>query len=185
MYSTENNFVKLGHVVFGRPFVKRFALCYRTVVCPVCSIPSVTLVYCGQTVGRIKMKLGTQVGLGSGHIVLDGEPGPLPQSGTDPPIFGPYQLWLNGSTNQDATWYEGRPRPRPHCITWRPSSPSEKGHSPSPPNIRPISIVAKRSPIPATAKHLLWPPIVMGRPLYFCSVVSSTFFFLYLSFFLA
>ena len=25
-------------VVFGRPFVKRFALCYRTVVCPVCDV---------------------------------------------------------------------------------------------------------------------------------------------------
>ena len=31
-----------------------------------------------QTVGRIKMKLGLQVGLGPGHIVLDGEPAPLP-----------------------------------------------------------------------------------------------------------
>jgi len=30
---------------------------------------SVTLVYCGQTVGWIKVKLGTQVGLGPGHIV--------------------------------------------------------------------------------------------------------------------
>jgi len=29
----------------------------------------VTLVYCDQTVGRIKMKLGMQVGLGPGHIV--------------------------------------------------------------------------------------------------------------------
>ena len=56
-------------------------------VCPVClsdclSCPalslSVTLVYCGQTVGRIKMKLGMQVGLGPGHIVLDGDPAPLP-----------------------------------------------------------------------------------------------------------
>jgi len=28
-------------------------------------------VYCGQTVGRIKMKLGMQVGLGPGHIELD------------------------------------------------------------------------------------------------------------------
>jgi len=26
------------------------------------------LVYCGQAVGRIKMKLGMQVGLGPGHI---------------------------------------------------------------------------------------------------------------------
>ena len=25
-------------VVFGRPFVKRFALCYQTVVCPVLSV---------------------------------------------------------------------------------------------------------------------------------------------------
>jgi len=33
--------------------------------------------------------------------------------------------------DQDATWYEGRPRPRPHCVTWGPSyPPSEKGHRP-------------------------------------------------------
>jgi len=32
-----------------------------------------TLVYCVQTVGRIKMKLGTRVGLGPSHIVLDGD----------------------------------------------------------------------------------------------------------------
>jgi len=40
---------------------------------------SVTLVYCGQTVGWIKMKLGTQVGLGTGNIVLDGDPAPPPR----------------------------------------------------------------------------------------------------------
>ena len=40
----------------------------------VCPVLSVTLVYCGQTVGRIKMQLGTQVGLGPGHIVLSGDP---------------------------------------------------------------------------------------------------------------
>jgi len=45
--------------------------------CPVCL--SVTLVYYGQTVGWIKTKLGTQVGLGPGHIVLDGDPAPPPQ----------------------------------------------------------------------------------------------------------
>jgi len=39
------------------------------------------LVYCGQTVGWIKMKLGIQVGLGPGHIVLDGDPAPPPQTG--------------------------------------------------------------------------------------------------------
>ena len=34
-----------------------------------------------------------------------------------------------------------------------PSCPSQKGHSPSL-NFRPMSIVAKRSPISATAEHL-------------------------------
>ena len=56
--------------------MKRFALCYRTIVCLSCL--SVTLVYCGQTVGWIKMKLGMQVGLGPGHTVLDVDPAPPP-----------------------------------------------------------------------------------------------------------
>jgi len=51
----------------------------------VCPVLSVTLVYCGQTVGWIKMKLGMQVGLGSGHIVLDGDAAPLPKKGAEPP----------------------------------------------------------------------------------------------------
>ena len=55
--------------------------CYQTVV-SVCRVGlSVTLVYCGQRVGWIKMKLGTEVGLGPGHIVLDGDPAPPPQKG--------------------------------------------------------------------------------------------------------
>ena len=33
------------------------------------------------------MKHGVPVGLGSRHIVLDGDPGPLPQRGTAPPQF--------------------------------------------------------------------------------------------------
>ena len=40
------------------------------------------------------MKLGTQVALDPGDIVLNGDPAPLPQKGT-PPIFGPYLLWPN------------------------------------------------------------------------------------------
>ena len=50
---------------------------------PVCLF--VTLVYCGRTVGWIKMKLDMQVGLGpAGHIVLDGDRAILPQRGTAP-----------------------------------------------------------------------------------------------------
>ena len=82
---------------FGRPFVKWFALCYRSVVCLSClsvclSVLSVTLVYCGQTVRQIMMKLGMQVGLGPGHTMLDGDPAPLPQKGLEPP----YVLWPGG-----------------------------------------------------------------------------------------
>ena len=98
---------------FGRPFVKRFALCYRSVVCPVCL--SVTLVYCGQTVGRIKMKLGIQVGLGPGHIVLGGDPAPPPLKGHSPAIFGPYLLRTNSCMDQDVTWCGCRPRPERLC----------------------------------------------------------------------
>ena len=40
------------------------------------SLLCVTLVYCSQTVGSIKIKLGVEVGLGLGHIVLDGDAAP-------------------------------------------------------------------------------------------------------------
>ena len=54
--------------------------------CLSCPVLSVTLVYCVQTVGFgwIKMKLSMHVGLGPGHIVLGGDPAPLPQKGTAP-----------------------------------------------------------------------------------------------------
>ena len=102
-------------------------------VCPVLSILSVTLVYCGQTVGRFKMKLGMQVGLGPGLIVLGGDPAPPPLKGHSPhPIFGPYLLRPNGCIDQ-VTWYGGRPRPRRLCVTWGPSPlPTKGGEPPSP-----------------------------------------------------
>jgi len=90
----------------------------------VCPVLSVTFVHCVQTIGRIKMKLGMRVGLGPGHIVLDGDPAPPPQH--SPPIFGPYPLRPNGCIDQDATWYGGRPRPRRHCVRWGPRSPLPK-----------------------------------------------------------
>ena len=43
--------------------------------CPVC-LSVCLLVYCGQTVGWIKMSLDTEVGLGPGDVVLDGDPAP-------------------------------------------------------------------------------------------------------------
>jgi len=65
-------------------------------------------------------------------------------------------LWPNGWTNQAEIWHTGRPRLLPHCARWGPSSPL-KGAQPLPSplkKIRPVSIVAKRSPISATAELL-------------------------------
>jgi len=70
---------------------------------------SVTLVYCGQTVEWIKMKLDLEIGLDPGYIVLDGDLAPPPSKGHSPPIFGPCLLWPNGWMYQDATSCGGRP----------------------------------------------------------------------------
>jgi len=51
--------------------------------------------------------------------------------GAQPPIFGKCLCWPIGCMDQDATWYGGRPRSRPHCARWGPSSPSpQKGAQP-------------------------------------------------------
>ena len=76
----------------------------------VCRLPSVTRVYCGQTVSWIRMPLGTEVGLGPSDIVLDGDSGPPTQRGTAalPNVFGPCLFWPNGCMDQDASWYADR-----------------------------------------------------------------------------
>jgi len=123
-------------------------------ICPVCSVLSVTLVYCGQTVGQVKMKLGTPwphcVTWGPSSAFAKGaQPqffGPI-RSQNPPPIFGPCLLCLlcpNGWMDQDATWYGCRARSKRHCVTWGPSFPSPKGG---------------RAPI--FGSWLLWPN---GRP---------------------
>jgi len=64
---------------------------------PCVSCLSVTLEYCGQTVGRIKMTLGMEVGLSPNHIVLDGDAAP-PERGTAPlPTFWPFCLLSSNS----------------------------------------------------------------------------------------
>jgi len=56
------------------------------------------------------MPLGTEVGLGSGHIVLDGDPA-LPQKGAQqpPPNFRPMYIVAKRLVDEDATSYGGRP----------------------------------------------------------------------------
>jgi len=55
-----------------------------------------TLVYGGETVGSIKMKLGTEIGLDPGHIVFGGDLQLPSPKGAQPPIFSPCLLLPNG-----------------------------------------------------------------------------------------
>ena len=97
-------------------------------------------VYCGQTAGCISIPFGTEVGLGPGDIVLDGDPA-APKKGHRPTIFGPCLLWPNSYMHQDTTCYGGSPWPRRHCVGWGPSSHPKRGTAR---NFRPMSIVTKR-----------------------------------------
>jgi len=52
---------------------------------------------CGQTAGWIRIPLGTELGLGTGDIALDGDPAPAHRKGYSSPLprlFGPCLLWL-------------------------------------------------------------------------------------------
>jgi len=44
-------------------------------------------VYCGETVGWIKVKRGMEVGPGPGHTMLDEDPAPLPHKRGHSPQF--------------------------------------------------------------------------------------------------
>ena len=132
------------------------------------SVRPVTLVYCGQMVRWIKMKLGVQVGLGTGHTVLHVEPAAPLERGTAAPsrfacyhiIQGPRLLWPNGWLDQDSMWCESRSRLAPHCVRWGPSYPFGKGHSSplllclQPYDPRPTSIVDKR--LAGSRCHVVW-----------------------------
>jgi len=74
-----------------------------------------------------------EVGLAPGHIVLDGDPAPLPKKGTETPNFRPMSIAAKRLyvSNQDTTWYGGRSQPGRHCVRWGPSSPLLRRHSPS------------------------------------------------------
>jgi len=93
--------------------------------------------YCGQTVGCIKMKLAVQVRLGPGHIVLDGDRA-APPKGAQPP-----QLSAHACCGQTAGWIK-MPLGRDvgHIVlNGDPASPPKWAHHP---NFWPMSDVAKR-----------------------------------------
>jgi len=99
------------------------------------------------------MPLGREVGLGPSDILLDGDPAAVSKRRHNPPIFWPMSVVAKRLDDQDANWYKGRPRPRPHFVTWGPSFPHPKRGTATSPNSWPMSIVGERSPILVTAEH--------------------------------
>jgi len=141
--------------IFGRPFVKQLALCYRTVVCLSC--PSVYNVGVLWLNGLTDQDETWHAGRPRPwpHCVRWGPSSPSSKGAQPHPIFGPYLLRPNGCMDQDATWYGARPQPRRLCVRWRPRSTlPKKGGRASLPNFWPISIVAKR--LHASRCHLVW-----------------------------
>jgi len=98
------------------------------------------------------MALGMELGLGPGHIVLDGDPA-LQKRGQSP------QFLAHVCCGQTAGWIkmplgtEVGLGPGHVVLDGDPVPLHRKGHST--PNFLPMSIVAKRSPISATAELLL------------------------------
>ena len=91
------------------------------------------------------MPLVTEVGFGPGDVVLDGDPAASPSKRCTAPSFRSMSC---GQT----VWHRSRPRPRPHSVRRDPVTFCKGAQQPP---LRRTSIVAKRSPISATAELLL------------------------------
>ena len=143
--------LRLG-LVFGRPFVKRFALCYQTVVCPVCHVCDVAVLWPNSWMDQDKTWLASRPRPWP-HCVRWGPSTPSPK-GTQPPIFGPYPLRQNGWMDQDGIWH-GDGRWSRHIVQDGDPAHLPKKWQRSPlPNFRSISIVSKR--LDASRCQLIW-----------------------------
>jgi len=82
------------------------------------------------------MPLGSEVGLGPGHTVLDGTQPPERGTAPRPSIFGPCLLWPNGWTDQDVTWYGGICLGPGHVVLdGDPAHPPKGAHHPLSPHV--------------------------------------------------
>jgi len=112
---------------FGRPFVKRFAICYRTVVpsvCPVCPVCNVGVLCPNGCLDQDETWQGA--GLGSDHIVLDGDPA-FPSKGAQPPNFRSMQCcqtagWIKVSLGREVDLGPGD-----IVLDRDPAAPSQRG----------------------------------------------------------
>ena len=110
-----------------------------TLPCPVCL--SVTLVYYGQQVGCIKMKLGTVAGLDPGYTVLDGDPAPPKKATEPPPNFRPMSVLAKRLHGLRCHLVLRQATAQPTVLDGDPS-PSPKREQ-QPRNFWPMSVVAK------------------------------------------
>jgi len=102
--------------------------------------------------GWINMPLGREVGLGLSDTVLDGDPAPPPKKGHSPQFSahvycGQTAGWIKMPLGMELGLGPG------HIVLDGELVPQKKGGTAL--NFQPMSIVAKRSPISATAEHLL------------------------------
>ena len=85
---------------------------------------------------------GMQVGLGPGHIVLDGDSASLPKKGAEPPFSAHFRCGQTAGCIKTLLGMEVGRSPGDFVLDGDPAPP-KKGAEPLP-NFRPISIVAKR-----------------------------------------
>ena len=97
-------------------------------------------VYCGQTVGWIKMTLAMEVGLGPIHIVLDGDTAPLPKRVQNPQFSVHLCCGQTAGCIKMPLGMEVGLSPG-NVVLDRDPAPKRGG---APPNFRPTSIVATR-----------------------------------------
>ena len=140
---------KYSYFIFGRPFVKRFALCYRSVVC--LSVCDVGVLWPNGWMDPDETWHGGRPR--PHHSVLDGDPAPLPTKRHSPRFlahvcFRKMTRWIKMSLGREVGL-------RPHHIVLHgdPAPPPHK-RGQSPPNFGSMSIVAQR--LDGSRCHLVW-----------------------------
>jgi len=139
-------------VIFGRPFVKLFALCYRTVVCPVCAVLSVGNVGVLWPNGWTDQPWQVDMSRPWPHCVRWGHRSPSPKG--PPPIFGKYICC--GQMARRIKMPLGRKiglNPS-HIVLDGDAPPFPQKGAELLPNSRTMSIVSKR--LDGSICHLIW-----------------------------
>ena len=120
-------------------------------------------VCCGQTARWIKIPLDAEVGLGPDHTVLDGDPARHLKRGTASSLEKGHsrpQFSAHVYCGETAGWIKMPFGTKVvlglgYIVLNGDPAPAPRKTGSQPPNFRPMSIVARWSPISATAEHLL------------------------------